>query len=715
LTPELPSTRIPAPARPRELRFRLLALLLALGAGIAYHSTWQAPFVLDDSAAITENATLRALWPLSGPLSPPTGGLPISGRPLVNLSYALNHAISGDAVWSYHATNFALHLLAGLTLFAVLRRTLARPVVDERIRRSAEVLAFFVSALWLLHPLQTAAVTYVSQRSELLVSLCYLLMLYAIARAAATERRGGWWGALAIAACLAGMASKEVMVSAPLVALLYDRTFFAGNFATAWRARWKTYLGMMASWALLAWLVFGTAGRGGTAGFGLDMTPLRYAVTQTFAITRYLGLAFWPSPLVFDYGMFLVHDARVIVPCAVLVAGLVGLTLVALRTRPVLGFAGALFFAVLAPSSSIIPVATQTMAEHRMYLPLGVVLVLTVSGLWYWGGRWAMAILAAAVVAAGVATGMRNTDYATPERLWRDTVRKWPANARAHNNFASILLARGEAEVGRAELEEALRLDPRYADALLNLSRAELEAGRVEQALVRAEAAQRVELNSAAGWGVVGSVQLAAGRLAAAKTAWTEALRLRPDWAEAHFSLGNTWLRLGEPASAAAEYGEAVRLKPEWGAAHQELAGALNDLGRTAEALPQAREAVRLSPDSADALFVLGNSLFGLDRAEESAAAFQEVLRRKPDYPNAVSNYANALLLAGRSAEALAQFDTVLRRDGPSAPLLCSRAVALLDLGRLSEGATAVAEALRLEPDFAPALALQQRLAAPRP
>ena len=96
-----------------------------------------------------------------------------------------------------------------------------------------------------------------------------------------------------------------------------------------------------------------------------------------------------------------------------------------------------------------------------MYLPLGVVLALVVSALWYWVERRAAAILVVLAVVAGAATGMRNADYATAERLWRDTVQRWPASARAHNNYASIRLARGEAAAGMAELEEALRLDPR--------------------------------------------------------------------------------------------------------------------------------------------------------------------------------------------------------------------------------------------------------------
>lgn len=693
-----------------------MALLLATGVGLAYFNTLQAPFILDDAAVITENATLRSLWPLSGPLSPPTGGLPVSGRPLVNLTYAINYAISGEAVWSYHVGNAVIHLLAGLVLFSVLRRALAQPVVAPRVRESAEAIAFAVSALWVLHPLQTAAVTYLSQRSELLVSLCYLLTLDAVGRAAerAGTRAGRWWGGAAVAACLAGMACKEVMVSAPVVALLYDRTFFTGSFAGAWRVRWRLYVGMMAGWGVLGWLVIGTAGRGGTAGFGLEVTPWSYAVTQAYAITRYLGLALWPKPLVFDYGMYLARDPWLIVPCAVLVAGLATLTGLALRRRPVLGFAGVVFFAVLAPTSSFVPVATQTMGEHRMYLPLGVVLTLAVSALWAWAGRRALAILVlvVVVVGAGVATGRRNSDYATAERLWRDTVGKWPLNARAHNNFASILLEHGEAAAGMAELEEALRLDPSFADALLNLSRAELAAGRIEQALVRAEQAQRVELNSAAGWAVIGTVELAAGQLVAAKTAWREALRLRPEWADAHFSLGQVLVRTGETAEAAAAYREAVRLRPEWGAAHQELAGVLNDLGRAEESLPHAREAVRLEPAAPEAFLALGNALSSLDSDSEAAAAFQEVLRLKPEYPGVRLNYANALLLAGRAEEALVQFDEVLRSAGPGAPLLCSRAVALFELGRSAEGAAAVAEALRVQADYAPARELQKSLTA---
>lgn len=695
----------------RPLRLRLVALGLALAAGAAYHNTLHAPFVLDDFVAIQDNASLRSLWPLGGPLSPPPGGLPVSGRPLANLTLAINHAISGDSVWSYHVGNFALHVLTGLVLFVVLRRTLACHVVAERFRRDAELIAVAVAALWVLHPLATAAVTYTSQRTEIMAALCYLLVLQAVGRAAEAGRWARWWGIAAVAACAAGMASKETMASAPVIALLYDRTFFAGSFAGAWRARWRLHLGLMSGWVLLAYLVIGTAGRGGTAGFGLDVTPLRYAATQALAITRYLGLAFWPHPLVFDYGMYLARGAAVLVPSVVVVGGLVGTTLVALVRRPVSGFGGAIFFAVLAPSSSFVPVATQTMAEHRMYLPLGVILTFAVAGLWAWLGRRSLPVLALVIVIAGGLTVARNRDYATEEGLWRATVRHWPNSARAYNNLASVLLERGETAAGMAELQRALQVDPYYTDALCNLSRAEAQAGKVDSALARAEEARRLTPGSAAVWSVVGSARLLAGQRAEAEVAWREAVRLRPAWPEAHFSLGHVLLANGKADAAAAEYGEALRLRPGWGAAHGALAGALNDAGRAGEALPHAQEAVRLEPDSAQACFNLGNSLFQLDRAAEALTAYRAALRVRSDFPGVNFNYGNALLAAGQAADALAQFDEALRHEGRSAALACSRALALFELGRIREGAAAVDEALRLDPDYGPALALREQLA----
>jgi hypothetical protein len=155
---------------------------------VAYHNSFSGPFVLDDHPVIEGNRTIRVLWPLWVPLSPPQAdGSTAAGRPLMNLTLAMNYALGGTNVRGYHAVNLLIHILAGLTLFGVVRRTFllaARPEYGG----DAVLPAFCVALLWSLHPLNTAAVTYLSQRAEALVGLAYLLTLYCFIRAVALDK-----------------------------------------------------------------------------------------------------------------------------------------------------------------------------------------------------------------------------------------------------------------------------------------------------------------------------------------------------------------------------------------------------------------------------------------------------------------------------------------------------------------------------------------------
>ena len=192
-------------------------------------------------------------------LCPPSHGETVSGRPVLNLSLALNYAVSGCDVRGYHVTNLAIHLAAALLLFGIVRRTLPRfrgCGGGQQLARLqlATPLALAIALLWAVHPLQTESVTYIVQRAESLMGLFYLLTLYCFLRGAGSARAIFWYAG-SVLACLLGMATKEVMVSAPLVVLLYDRTFLAGSFREAWRRRWAYYLALAATWLLLAWLV----------------------------------------------------------------------------------------------------------------------------------------------------------------------------------------------------------------------------------------------------------------------------------------------------------------------------------------------------------------------------------------------------------------------------------------------------------------------------
>ncbi len=649
-----PPSPPPLTAEPSAVRLGGLALVLAVAG--AYANSLAAPFVFDDGFGIVRNPTIRQLWRIGDVLSPPSG-FAVCARPLVNLSLAVNYAISGLNPWSYHALNVVFHALAALALFGILRRTLAGP--------RAALAAWTAALLWALHPLLTESVTFVIQRTESLMGLCYLTTLYCFIRG--TQGSGRPWFGLCFLSCLAGMASKEVMVSAPLLVLLYDRTFVAGTFAAAWSRRRALYLALASTWILLAYLVLSSgANRAGAAGFGTGIAWWVYGLTQGQAIVHYLRLAAWPAGLTVDYGERLAGGFREAALPVVAILALLGATLVALRRRPALGFLGAWFFAILAPSSSILPLATQTMAEHRMYLPLASLAGLFTLGLRAvagWRGLAASAILAAGL---GGLTARRNHDYRSEVALWTDTVGKQPDNPRAHYNLGVALDQARAVPDALLHYREAIRLKPGYVEAHNNLAN---------------------------------DLQLS-GRLAEALAEIQEAVRLKPDDAEARYNLGNALFASGRPAAAAASYGAALGLRPDYAEAQTNLGVALFALGQTADAIASYRTAVRLDPHYAVAQYDWGNALAETGRAAEAIAHYEAALQLDPRHAGAQANLGNALLALGRLTDALAHYRASLALNPANARTHFHLGTALVQAGDPAAAAGEYRAALRIQPDF---------------
>ena len=569
---------------------RAWGLGLALVVMAAWSGSWTVPFVFDDIAAVRGNQTLRELWNLPAIFSPPSG-LSVSGRPVVNASLAVSYALSGEQPWGYHVVNLALHAATASLVYGLLRRTLRRPGSKESFGAAAEGLALAVAAVWALHPLQTATVTYVMQRTEGLAGFCYLATLYCFLRGVEAERRGRWWLGAALGACALGMGSKETMVSAPLAVLLYDRTWVAGSFAAAWRARGKFYIGLAATWGVLGACML-AQGRDGSAGFDAGLSATAYALTQGEAIWHYLRLALWPAPLVFDYGT----EVSANYVAAVGVVALVGATGWALVRRPAVGFLGFLFFAVLAPSSSFVPVATQTMAEHRMYLPLAAVVVAAVLGAHAWLGRRSLWLWAAVALAGGVGTWVRNLDYRSERAIWADTVAKRPGNARAHFNLGVALNAGGDEAGARAAWAEALRIEPGHVGAHAKLAESLAQSGQAGEALGHFEAAARGGRSDGFFLNNWGSALLAAGRAEAAREKFAAAQVRLPESAEVRFNVGNALVALGRGVEATEAFRAAVRLRADYAEAHYNLGVALSGAGKYAEALGEFETALRLAP-----------------------------------------------------------------------------------------------------------------------
>jgi len=438
-----------------------------------------APLIFDDRPAILDNAHRLSLWPPGRALSAPPQS-PLAGRPIPALSVAVNHALTGDDPRGYRAFNLAVHVLAALTLYGVVRRALDLPGRDPR-DGSPDAPALVAALLWLLHPVQTECVNYVTQRTESLMSLFYLLTLLAAIRAGRERRRG--LALLAVAACAAGMASKENMVTAPLAVAGFDLAWAGTSWREVARRRAGLWAGLGATWLVLAALVAGGP-RSDTVGAGLGVTVGDYVRAQCAMVAHYARLVVWPRPLAIDYGQpEPVAFADAVGPALVVALLAAGAILVWRRHRPA-GFALGWFFLLLAPTSSVVPIASEVGADRRMYLalagPLCAAVAIARRGLRPQAQR---TLAAAALVLAGAGSLERAAEYRDPIRLWQRAVEAWPRNPRAHNNLGAELELAGRLEAAESHYRRAIALEPDYASAHHNLGNVLASGGRIEAAL----------------------------------------------------------------------------------------------------------------------------------------------------------------------------------------------------------------------------------------
>ena len=626
---------------PRGAAITGLAVALIIAAGLfTYRNSFAGVFVLDDGPAIVLNPHIKSLWPLSRAMSAPPE-VTVAGRPIVSLSLALNYSMASPDVrdvleapgpgasaelverharnlWGYHALNLAIHLAAALVLFGVVRRTIAaiggpngRPL---QLHLSATPVALAIALIWCVHPLQTGSVTYIVQRAESLMGLFYLLTIYCAIRAHERERRALWIGA-SVLACDLGMGSKEVMVTAPVMVWLWDRTFAAartgggGDDARSARDRRWLYAGFAATWLILAWLML-TNPRPQSVGFGsADWTWWSYLVTQAGVVVHYLRLAFVPSPLVLDYGWPQAEGLIQVLPQIGLLILLFALSAWALWKRHPAGFIGAWFFVILAPTSSVVPIFTEVAAEHRMYLPLaavvasvviGVVAVLSRVGA---GARRAIgaALTTAVVIVFSVMTDARNADYTSDERIWLDTITKRPGNARARNNYAADLLLRNDPSGAVPHLRQAVAIDPAFASAQGNLGVALCRTGRCEEGVGHLQRALTIDPAATRAHRDLAEAYASLGRNREAATHFLKALERAPDdvfllnragWIlatapEADVRDGRRALTLAERAVQVTARRDEISLDT--------LAAALAELGRFADAATAGADALAIA------------------------------------------------------------------------------------------------------------------------
>ena len=613
-------------------KWLLLSALVIITLAAYYPSFW-GEFVLDDVYQIEKNDAIQS-WAELKPF------LATTNRPIVHVSLALNYCLGGAEPAGYHAWNLFVHLCAGLTLFGIVARTLRLPRLSRQFGASADWIAFAITLIWLVHPLQTQSVTYVIQRCESMMGMFYLLTLYCAIRGAQATRPWPWYMA-GIATFLLGMGCKEVMATAIVVIPLYDRVFLTSSWREVVQRRWPFYLGFTPGFIWLFYVI-SQMPEEASAGFGCDkISPFQYLTSQPLVLFHYLRLALLPDQLCLDYGWKPVEHWWQFVPLgAVILAILVACLVAVFRYQSPIGFVGTTFFLILAPTSSIMPIADLAF-EHRMYLPLACVITLLTFGMIALttrivetprSRRVVLATALTMVIALfSVRTFVRNKLYTVPLALWSNVLAAAPDNARAHINYGYRLAQNGYFEEAFEHNYIALELAPDDPLAHDNLGRLLAYRNRFDEALVHFRKVQELRPKWGSGHYHAGILLLRLGNPDDALTCLHEADRIKRDHPGCHYRLGMAYKQKGDLEKALAYLRSADRGRPDHLKTWLAMAEILSLQGDFVAAEERFARCLELAPENIETHLQWAEHLVRANRTEDAIAHYREALKLKPD------------------------------------------------------------------------------------
>lgn len=587
----------------KKIFLPLAVCAIVISLSLFYSNSLTGAFIFDDLRNINDNPTIRNLWNLQDIFFAPIG-TGLNNRPLINASFALNYAISGLDTWSYHILNLFIHIAASLTLFGILRRTLVQENIPDKIRDQANLLALTCTLVWALHPLLTGAVSYISQRCESLMGLCFFLTLYCAILGWQSSRTMPWHLA-SVFFYFQGIGSKQVIIAAPAIIIIYEFIFVHKSIKDIWRKSAWLYGGLAVGMVVLLYPVF----FGNAVDVVLGEKPsnfFNYVVTQPEVILHYIRLAFWPHPLSFDYGWPLADPAKVW-PYIIIISIPIGAALSFLYKRHSLALPATAFFLILAPTS-LMPLPDPAL-EYRMYLPLAALTVIVIPCLYVGilnlfqgssnrriANRFFWVVMLAVILILGFSTYYRNNIFMNGFVLWADTVKTSPGNGRAHLNLGTELDLSGRIFEAVAQYEEAIRLKAQDGSAHANLGFALYRMGKTQEAIGYYQEALRMNPRNVAAHSNLGIALWESGKNVAARKSFETALQLKPDQPEVLTNLGNMLNSEGRYNEAMVRLSGAIRLRPEFAEAHANLGFTLEQIGNTDDAMREYAEAFRLNP-----------------------------------------------------------------------------------------------------------------------
>jgi protein O-mannosyl-transferase len=640
-----------SPLSPQSFWTRPLPVLvfLSLLAILIYSNTFSSTFHFDDARNIVDNFKIKDL----------SHFLDFSGTRYVGfLSFALNYAFGGLNVFGYHLVNLVIHITNGFLVYTLVLLLFRAAGRTATFQNRIPWIALVTALLFIAHPIQTQAVTYIVQRFACLVTLFYLLTVVAYLkwRMASPEghRRYLWYGVALLSTVLA-MKTKENSFTLPFMLLLVEGIFFRPNT----RKRWVALIPFL---LMLPIIPLDRADMLGEAEVGLvqqttDISRLDYLFTQFRVIMTYLRLLILPihQNLDYDYPIYQsLFQPAVFFSFLFLVSFFTLAVYLLIRSRrmtansPLIPFGILWFFLTLSVESSIIPIV-DVIFEHRLYLPsVGLFLSFSMAVFashavlkasyprkkvfsLYSSTGSLVGFIVLILILLCVATYQRNHIWKDDLTLLTDVVNKSPYKARGHYNLGLAYRNQNQMEAALKEYQIAITLNPKHVMAAINLGNVYHELGHHDKAIQAYQRALGLNPDHARGHYNLGNVYYDLKWYDEAIQEYQRAITLSPELAEARYNLGNTYHAKGHYNLALREYKVALKLTPDYIPARINLGNVYLALGHFDDAIHEYKRVITQDYKSFEAYYNLGRAYQRRGQITEAREKFVQALKIKPD------------------------------------------------------------------------------------
>jgi tetratricopeptide (TPR) repeat protein len=565
-------------------------------------------------------------------------------RPVSDLTFAVNYHFGQFNVIGYHLVNILLHILNTWLVYLLILKLLSfRKFIDERITNNKYLVALFVALLFLVHPIQTQAVSYVVQRMTSLSALFYLtaVYLYILGRLEFVEKQRKFRSLILLfLACfsgLLGVLSKQDAISFPAAFILVELFFIRNKSGKPCRKYLITIFSIL---CLLVLAIF-ISGHLPTETDAISRKD--YLLTQFRVIVKYIQLVFLPLSQNVDYD-FKISSAFWNIPVLgslLLILALIALSVVLYRNKRLVSFGILWFLLTMSVSSSIIPIR-DVIFEHRIYLSLMgfsiTVVYILVFFLAEKRRKLLLILLTLIILVYAGATYKRNYIWKSEYALWKDVVTKSPGKARPWCNLGYVVLNMDSLDQAKRYFEKSLQIDPHYPLALNNLGHTLERKGDFQMALKYFLQAIEHAPNYTNALNNTGCTLIDLDRAMEAIYYFNRAIASNPSYERSYYNMSLAYIDLGDINKAVDYLLDYLKLKPYDIEALNNLGKCYFDRGDYVDALPVYQKALKRTPNDFVIINNMGNAYYKLGNPQKAIECYDRALKINPEYEPARLN-----------------------------------------------------------------------------